>query len=121
MIDVFNMAKMPDEDFVRVFELGIEQKNYPSDRQCVVMQFTGLTDKNGKEIYEGDILKYVRLTNKLKEAKDILFVEWCTWSYALFKMRNNERSYFTILDKIISIKCEIIGNIYENPELLLNQ
>lgn len=68
-----------------------------------LMQFTGLLDKNGKEIYEGDILK-----NEVKNCK----VEWSEMNLAwvgvglmAFGM-NGDGEY------------EIIGNIYENPELL---
>ena len=68
----------------------------------ILMQFTGLKDKNGKEIYEGDIVEY--------ETFDTIIgvVEWCAGSYLL----NGEEMY---LDKDIY---KIIGNIYENPELL---
>jgi uncharacterized phage protein (TIGR01671 family) len=71
-----------------------------------IMQYTGLKDKNGKEIYEQDILKNIDLNG-------IVFVmEWVKNSYGLVD-RNNK--YIT---GIYSNKCKIIGNIYENPEIL---
>lgn len=69
-----------------------------------LMQFTGLKDKNGKEIYEGDILEYVeRDWNKLKDLTvrcDVVFED------GAFK------------PSIDPENSEVIGNIYENPELL---
>ncbi|WP_333860779.1 YopX family protein [Clostridium sp.] len=78
-------------------------------------QFTGLKDKNGKEVYEGDIVKEQR-----KRFKD---------KYFAVKWNNDIGSYiFEPLDKsLTSYPCfnigtvkglEVIGNIYENPELL---
>ena len=78
----------------------------------VLMQSTGLVDKNGKEIFEGDILDY-----KGRKA----LVRW-HGSYASFiyrfvdelQKRNTEWKPLYLA----YMKCEIIGNIYENPELL---
>ena len=67
------------------------------------MQYTGLLDKNGKEIYEGDILE-----NHLDKS----VVMWgCFSNLAGFQV---ESPYINIFD---SGSVEIIGNIFENPEL----
>lgn len=80
------------------------------DREDIeLMQYTGLKDKNGVEIYEGDILK----------KKDTLrpFVVGFHENTGQFKM------YWERMDVYRSsiyptVQVEVIGNIYENPELL---
>ena len=78
----------------------------------ILMQFTGLLDKNGKAVYEGDILKL-----SSGERREVL------WRAALacFQHEALEYSQWGQLDEIMATKCEIIGNIYENPELLQEQ
>jgi uncharacterized phage protein (TIGR01671 family) len=66
-----------------------------------LMQFTGLLDKNGKEIYEGDIYATLFPNGEWGSPQIV------TW--------NNELAGFGLLPNEI---CEIFGNIYENPELL---
>jgi uncharacterized phage protein (TIGR01671 family) len=75
-----------------------------------LLQFTGLTDKNGKEIYEGDIIRiYIGGIAHLGQMK------WNT-RYAQFAVLANtsfDEPHYATQDKP-----EVIGNIYENPELL---
>lgn len=75
-----------------------------------VGQFTGLYDNNGKEIYEGDIVKW----SDKYQPKTIL------WFLCQFDAGNKESS-MPLLDLKDKYSIENIGNIYDNPELLANR
>ena len=84
-----------------------------------VGQFTGLTDKSGKKIFEGDILKY-QMNNKTVIVGKIVFL--C--GAFVFESEELEQrcdlAFVTFADDEIAIpqRCiEVIGNIHDNPEL----
>ena len=80
-----------------------------------LMQYTGIKDKNGKEIYEGDIVKYLNRIGK---------IEWHEYqaSFDLTYVKAIEGLPYIKIRPISNnqwrIDLEIIGNIHENPELL---
>jgi len=80
----------------------------------VLLQFTGLHDKNGKEIYEGDIV-HGHWYDKSRVAT-IIFENGSFWIKGSDMIGNTEGFQF-LLGSIYG-GIEVIGNIYENPELL---
>ena len=113
MCDVTNISF--DSKFVDICQQGDTERCTEMSvefDEIKLMQSTGLKDKNGKEIFEGDIVDY-----KGRKA----LVSW-HGSYASFiyrfvdelQKRNAEWNPLYLA----YMRCEIIGNIYENPELL---
>lgn len=85
---------------------------------CDLMQFTGLLDKNGKEIYEGDVVRgrHWKEPHAMRTSVEgVGVVEWMTEPPEFWIRGGPPRGYRTYLD---FSDCEVIGNIYENPELL---
>lgn len=76
-----------------------------------VMQYTGLHDKNGKEIYEGDIVKVRRYSSF--ETEVVKFDKGCF--YAGMHYGSSTRTTLKLIQPKMT---EVIGNIYENKELL---
>lgn len=93
---------------------AIEDINYYTDYEWC--QYTGLKDSNNKEIYEGDIIKIEDYFGDNIIGKVIY--EKVYASYSL--MEGDEKRHFKMsLDNLESYVHEIIGNIYENKELLV--
>jgi len=88
---------------------------------CVIMQFTGLNDKTGKEICEGDIIKTIESrSGEVCENKYVVYFEDCEFQRVEIKYWQGLKNYALRgykLGRYIKF-IEVIGNIYDNSELL---
>jgi len=91
---------------------GLEVNNSNVSLPATLMQYTGLKDKNGKDMFEGDIVRVENGSEGIIFAK----VEWNDYGY-MFKRADGQRWWFY---QWPSSEVEVIGNIWEHPELLNN-
>lgn len=82
--------------------------------EWILMQSTGLTDKNAVEIFEGDILR----TLVTQSPCDQYCLETVVWSNGGFMLEHPEISKLTPVAWPSHLAIEVIGNIHQNPELL---
>jgi len=75
------------------------------DDDYILVEYTGLKDKHGKEIYEGDILK--------DKWNNMGIVKWIEPGFEWFEIKTRKLPCACFWES-----CEVIGNIYGNPELL---
>ena len=120
---VYNLG-FDDRSFITLDDPTLEEDEMPSvwDKDCIVddsyyegvfsyelMQYTGLKDKNGVEIYEGDILKGA-MRNLIVAYKGAGFIAyWNDHDYGY----GTEQMWCNLVEG-----GEVIGNIHDNPELL---
>lgn len=103
MHEVREMIFDKDTVMIDAYQYGLDKDDAP------VMQYTGLTDKNGVEIYEGDIVK--KNDDKFAKSGVVSFIHGC-WMVA----SEDKERYFNLHWHLSQV--EVIGNVHQNPELL---
>jgi len=99
-----------------VYATGRDYENGIDCNDCPLMQFTGLLDKNGKDIYEGDVMEYGDMFMR----RGVVSFDNKTAAFVIEMHYNNDVFIWKLRHKSTSknkFPC-VIGNIYENPELL---
>lgn len=100
----------------------IDESMFPN--RFELMQYTGLHDKNGREIYEGDIVRVQETMDggRIVCLEAIASVIWngergCWGCDGEFEGHLADYAFGTVLNFMGNV-CEVVGNIYENPELM---
>ncbi len=84
----------------------------------IIMQYTGLKDKNGKEIYDGDIVNYSNTLLEIGIGIIEAFFDTTNFHCRWVSQNTEKPSIYTSTDYLgCPSEIEVIGNIYENPEL----
>ena len=122
LIDTKSAVRIdPKEFFITDSEVFIYYSDFDNSekadmRHHVILQFTGLKDCNGDEIYEGDILS-------TDLSRPYLIVEFRNGAF-MYQCHDSGQNYYDFMEpanerlKDITKYHEVIGNFYENPELL---
>ena len=116
-----------------MYQIDLEDEALISGENHPLMQYTGLKDKNGVEIYEGDIVieksypffgdapEIPDSNQKCNKLNYVGVVVWDDGYYVNLKVVSNRVRGSAIGNSLYDYtKLEVIGNIYENPELLVN-
>lgn len=96
-------------------EIGADVIGYLVDPETIC-QDTGLTDKDGRKIFDGDIVRYTDEVIGKEKVDEIKYNETHAAFCRIHKSEMGLQYLFT--DESIANRCEVIGNIYDNPALV---
>lgn len=109
--------------------IGKEKTNLNFTPDYVLMQYIGLNDINGREIFEGDIIEYDetdiggfhRLGEVIYNTDMTLFGApgFCVWGHKLLSDKNLQEGQSGVGYSVFPFNAKVVGNVFENPELLL--
>ena len=129
----FIITKEDYDNVVAGFDTLVCQCHPIEKDSKTISQFTGLYDKNGKEIYENDIVKAKYIEKRdfggVKYDNEMEFNELVIWKYQSFQLEIDNcgikmyrhLNFYEDLNNIKLKEIEVIGNIFDNPELLGEQ
>ena len=112
-------AKSGDKTFILIdndFAVGyvIMKEVYPE----TIGQFTGLTDKNGKRIFEGDIVRFDYVNDEGNDAHEDFLIFFEEGVFRAQFLGNIKCAPNILYDEIGTDDCYVVGNKWDNPELL---
>ena len=113
-----NISILPSMECIAInVDYDHDFQEYCIDESCVVelkdvelLEYTGLKDKNGVEIYEGDIVETTRALNHIVGV--VTMIKGCWY------IQDGKDSYYRLIPRFGVVENRVIGNVYENKELL---
>ena len=103
----------PDAIWLKHHEISINTRFY---RDIILMQYTELKDKNGKEIWEGDVVKWINLYGEVN-------IGWVRYTkvlggFSVVLIKGSHQPFYTGMVRNFGWSdLKVIGNIFDNPEL----
>ena len=92
---------------------------YQSGDRCAIMQFVEVEDKEGTDIYDGDILsELVECDGKMVESNQPVFYNVKAFAWCIDISFNKDRSSFEFLHEINLMNYRVVGNIHQDSDLL---
>ena len=104
------MRGIEKNDWFSIRNDGLVSMNLPYASDPVLMQYTGLKDKNGVEIYESDVVRH----HCVPDYYNNLSIGVIEWDAGRSQFRHSRYSE----EYLLGYKLEVIGNVYENGDLL---
>ena len=89
----------------------LEMLEMVNSEECILLQYTGLKDKNGVEIYEGDVIHFN--TNLVQDHNEVVFYDG-SFRFKEYILGSDNAINGNFCERY----CKVIGNIHENKELL---
>ncbi|MEH7157525.1 YopX family protein [Neobacillus drentensis] len=106
---------------IRSVKVGENPFDYEVLEHLNYMQYTGITDDTGKDIFEGDIVKWVRRQytdcGKTEIEEEQTFIGSVYWYETMWAIKSKGNGYLLMPYYLDNDDFVIVGNIYENPEL----
>jgi uncharacterized phage protein (TIGR01671 family) len=112
------LAILPNGQFANIDGGNTSRSRIYTHDEILPLQFTGLVDRNGEEIYEGDIVKLIQtldgnFVDQVVEPYEVVF-QGVSFQYKPIKDRQFKQYTVSMIGCVV----EVVGDIYQHPEIL---
>jgi len=123
LLQVRGIQFYDDSMRINIYGLQYSDDEYEPADKFELMQYTGLQDKNGKEIYEGDIIRFQDI--EMEDDPVTGYIDFRDGTFivrqeggSVYRFWNDGMHDWHTVEYLDCETCEVLGNIHENPELL---